>query len=335
MIMKGSRSAVMILLIAEVFQCQFCLTQSQASKRPVIIDTDIGSFIDDSFAIVYAAQSEELDIKLIVTCTQDTTARAKVIAKLMKLLGRDDVPIGIGIKNSNNTHQSLIGWGAEEDLSTYKGGVFPDGVSKMAEVIKSSGEIVEIIAIGPMTNFPSLIQRYPEVVPRARIKAMAGSIYIGYNGSKPPSVEYNIFMCPWCMQVLLAANWNKITLTPLDTCWNVALDGGQIKQMLLGDSKAATALASTLTYFCLVENCNLKDETPILFDVTGTLISMPEVGMQYMNYTTLNLTVNSAGYTVIDDTKGKEIFVYVTWKQSGERQFTDMIAKLYSTSVDL
>ncbi len=151
---------MIILLIAEVFQCQFCLTQSQASKHPVIIDTDIGSFIDDSFAIVYAAQSEELDIRLIVTCTQDTTTRAKVVAKLMKLLGRDD---GIGIKNSNNTHQSLIGWGAEEDLSTYKGGVFPDGVSKMAEVIKSSEEIVEIIAIGPMTNFPSLIQRYPEL----------------------------------------------------------------------------------------------------------------------------------------------------------------------------
>ena len=32
---------------------------------PVIIDTDIGSFLDDSFAVVYAAQSSNLDIKLV------------------------------------------------------------------------------------------------------------------------------------------------------------------------------------------------------------------------------------------------------------------------------
>lgn len=328
--MKLKKSAV-VLLIAVAFYSQLCLdTCLAAAKHPVIIDTDVGSFIDDSFAIVYAAQSEALDIKLIITCTQDTTARAKVVAKLMKLLGRDDIPIGIGVANNNNTHQSLIGWGAEEDLSTYKGGVHSDGVAKMADVIKNSQETVDIIAIGPMTNFPSLVQRFPDVVSKANIKAMAGSIYIGYNGASPPAAEYNVFMCPWCMQVLLAANWSSVTLTPLDTCWNIALDVGQVEKTLLGDSKASTALASTITYFCIVDYCNLKKETPILFDVIGTLISMPYVGMQYMNYATLKLSVNNAGFTVVDKEQGRTTSAAITWKQGAERQFSDMLVKVYS-----
>ena len=325
---------VSLLLLA------FCLCQVQsrppqgpgAAKQPVIIDTDVGSFIDDSFGIVYAAKSAELDIKLIVTCTQDTTARAKVVAKLMKLLGIDaEVPIGIGLKNNNQTHQSLIGWGAEEDLSTYKGGVFEDGIAKMAEVIQNSKEVVDIIAIGPMTNFPSLLQRFPDVVKNARIRAMAGSIFVGYDGSHRPSAEYNVVMCPWCMQVLLKANWTSITITPLDTCWNVALDGGQTQHMLQGDSMAATALASTFTYFCIQEYCNLKDKSPILFDIIGTLIAMPDVGMQYMNYNTYDLTVNSTGYTVIDPNVGTPVSAAITWKQDQERAFIDKLVTVYGT----
>ena len=121
-------------------------------KQPVIIDTDIGSFIDDTFAIVYAAQSEELDVKLVITCSDDTTARAKVAAKLLRLIGRDDIPIGIGVKNDNDTVHYLFDWAKNEDLSGYKGSVYEDGVGKMNEIISNSEVPVDIIAIGPMTT---------------------------------------------------------------------------------------------------------------------------------------------------------------------------------------
>ena len=85
-----------------------------ASLQPVIIDTDIGSDIDDSFAIALALQSSELlDVQLIVTCTDDTTARAKIAAKLLTIAGRDSVPIGIGQANANETVHTLhVGLGA-------------------------------------------------------------------------------------------------------------------------------------------------------------------------------------------------------------------------------
>jgi inosine-uridine nucleoside N-ribohydrolase len=40
---------------------------------PVILDTDIGGDIDDTWALAMMLRSPELDVKLVVTDTGDTT----------------------------------------------------------------------------------------------------------------------------------------------------------------------------------------------------------------------------------------------------------------------
>ena len=66
------------------------------SKIPIILDTDIGSDIDDTWALGMALNCPELDIKLITTATGDTIYRAKIVAKYLEEVGRSDIPIGIG-----------------------------------------------------------------------------------------------------------------------------------------------------------------------------------------------------------------------------------------------
>ena len=73
-------------------------------------------------------------------------------------------------------------------------------------LILNSPTLVNIICIGPMTNFPELLKCYPNVASKAHIYAMAGSISQGYHNSPTPVPEYNIHMCPWCMQKCLAFN---------------------------------------------------------------------------------------------------------------------------------
>ena len=161
-------------------------------------------------------------MQLVVTCTDDTTTRAKIVAKLLTIAERDSVPIGIGEANSNQTRHTLWGWAQDFNLSDYKGGVYEDGVDQMAKIILASETVVDIIAIGPMTNFPHLLDKYPDVVKKARIRAMAGSIYRGYGNSTTPAQEYNVMMCPYCMQRMLKAGWN-VSITPLDTCGTATL----------------------------------------------------------------------------------------------------------------
>ena len=250
------------------------------SPVPVIIDTDIGSFVDDVFAIAYAAQSSNLDIKLIVTCTDDRTSRARITAKLLTIIGYDkDIPIGIGLKNDNKTAHTLFGWATSYDLSSYKGGVFEDGIEQMGKIIMDSPTVVNIICIGPTTNFPELLKRYPDVAKRARIYAMAGSIHRGYGNSSSPEPEYNVQLCPWCMQQFLSAGWQSITFTPLDTSGTVVLGAPLFAEILAGESSTALGLVSSLMYFCIFTkcyNCSAKSVYPILFDANAVLLMQPE-----------------------------------------------------------
>ena len=80
-------------------------------RIPVIIDTDIGTDIDDTWAVLMALNSPELDIKLIVSSTGDTILRAALLAKFLDRCGRTDIPIGIGIPlGSQRTLPERMDW---------------------------------------------------------------------------------------------------------------------------------------------------------------------------------------------------------------------------------
>lgn len=300
-------------------------------RLPVIIDTDIGSDIDDSFAIVYAAQCSNLDIKLVITCTDDTIARAKITAKLLTIIGRDkDIPIGVGLRNDNRTHHTLFDWASDFDLNSYKGGVFEDGIGQMGKIITESPSIVNIIGIGPMTNFPELLKRYPDAAKNARIFAMAGSIHRGYNNASNPVPEYNVYMCPWCMQVLLSAGWQSITLTPLDTCGTVRLGAPLMAEILAGENTTALGLVSSLMYFCIFTtqyDCTAKEVYPVLFDTNAVLLMLPEA-KDFIDFQELRLSISDKGYTEIDNEHGVPVQVALNWQSKGLEDFEQSLAKV-------
>ena len=299
------------------------------TRIPIVIDTDIGSFLDDTFAIVFAALSEYLDVKLIVTCTDDVEARAQITAKLLQLVGRDDIPIGLGIKNNNKTAQTFFPWAKDINLTNYRGMVYEDGIGKMAEIIQNSPEPVDIIAIGPMINFPTLIQRYPDVVKKSKVMAMAGSIYRGYCNSSIPSSEYNVRVCPYCFEAMLKVGWD-ITITPLDTCGTFRLDVPALQNLFKVDGQQQIlGLASSVVYFCLyhTDTCKLADDgTPILYDAVATLLTLP-VASQYLTYQDLKLSVDDQGYTKVDNA-GSPVKAATNWID--ESKYSDYLVGVLS-----
>lgn len=322
------------MLCAVFLVCLCACAWPSLGQHAVIIDTDIGSFMDDSFSVAFAVQSKFIQVKLIVTCTDDTTARAKVLAKFLTLMGSDDIPIGIGLKNDNHTHHDLFEWAADFDLAQYRGGVFEDGIGKMAGVIQDSNTPVDIIAIGPMTNFPSLLSKYPGVVNNSKVYAMAGSIYKGYLNSSTPASEYNVNLCPSCMSSLLKADW-FVQITPLDTCGTFALNATLLESMIAATNNVSLALTSQLLYYC-IGTVNVHDgcifygkdiHFPILFDVVATLLTLP-VSDKLLSLTTLPLTVKDDGYTVVDKDNGTPTSVALNWQPNGESYFMNYVVQV-------
>lgn len=66
---------------------------------PVIFDTDAGTDIDDIWALALILAHPNLDLLGVTTVTGDTQARARLVAKMLRLAGRADVPVlaGMGV----------------------------------------------------------------------------------------------------------------------------------------------------------------------------------------------------------------------------------------------
>ncbi|NMC08507.1 MAG: nucleoside hydrolase, partial [Candidatus Lokiarchaeota archaeon] len=74
------------------------LSMNTRSTARVIIDTDIGSDIDDAYALAFAMKVG-LDIAGISTVSGDTVKRGRIAKKMLGLAGKNSVPVFAG-KNS-------------------------------------------------------------------------------------------------------------------------------------------------------------------------------------------------------------------------------------------
>ena len=77
---------------------------------PVILDTDIGLDVDDVWALAFMLKCPEIDVKLITTNTGDTTYSARLVAKLLEIAGRTDIPVGVGIPLDLLPARTRPGW---------------------------------------------------------------------------------------------------------------------------------------------------------------------------------------------------------------------------------
>ena len=305
-------TAVVLLLAAPAAVCR------SATPTPVIIDTDIGSYIDDSYAIAFALQSRELDVRLIVTATDDTLMRARIAAKFLTIAGRDDIPIGIGAPNNNCTNHTLWNWAQDFNLSDYKGGVyqFDEALDMMNDIITSSTEVVEILALAPGVNFPYLLERWPAVVTNTRVRAMGGSIYRGYENSTTPTAEYNVRLCPSCFNFLLRTQWlYPVSLTPLDTSGVANLSPEEVQDLVASTESLAVGLDQHTLFWCTkgVILCHLNVSTVALPDTVAVLLALPEA-TSYVDMYQMNLIATDDGYVKVDNVKGAPTQVALDWK---------------------
>ena len=118
---------------------------------PVILDTDIGSDIDDTWALAFLMKCPELDLKMLGTDRGYPEVRAKLACEILEAGDRTDVPVALGPEWEGNTGRRDQWVKAEGyDLSQYAGEVLPNGAQAMVDMILASDEPMTIVAIGPM-----------------------------------------------------------------------------------------------------------------------------------------------------------------------------------------
>jgi len=89
---------------------------ASSARIPVIFDADIGGDIDDTWALVMLLKSPELDVKLVTTDAGNARYRAKIVARLLEVAGRTDIPIGLGLQLSEDDDGPQAPWVKDYDL---------------------------------------------------------------------------------------------------------------------------------------------------------------------------------------------------------------------------
>ncbi|MGC9327053.1 MAG: nucleoside hydrolase, partial [Candidatus Hinthialibacter sp.] len=258
--MKPNRWIAVFLLLTLATWAPSAIAADDAAKIPVIYDSDIGDDIDDTWALGLLLRSPELDLKLVVGDQGKTEYRAKLFAKFLELAGRTDVPIGIGLDVNAQGGGRQSDWVKDYDLQSYPGKIHPDGVQAIIDTIMNSPEPVTLIAVGPLPNIAEALKREPRIAQKAKFVGMHGSVRLGYGGSQKISAEYNVRADAKACQKVFTAPW-EMTITPLDTCGLVVLEGERYAQVR--DSKDPIAAAVIENYRIWNQSVdNSNPETP-------------------------------------------------------------------------
>jgi inosine-uridine nucleoside N-ribohydrolase len=312
--MIRSRRARVVLALAAVLAVT--LPASAATRPiPVILDTDIGDDIDDTFALLMLVRSPELDLKLVVTDFGDTQYRARLAAKLLEAMGRADVPIGIGIRQ-NETGGAQGAWLGDYSLSRYAGKVHEDGVQALIDAVMRSQEPVTIVAIGPAPNIEAALARESRIAERARFVGMYGSLYRGVGGAPEPVAEWNVRSAVSAFRRILDAPW-PMTFTPLDTCGRVKLTGEKWARVRASSDPGVRALVENNRVWCKArpEICGpdparADRDTTTLYDTVAVYLAFADALVRREE---TGVTVDDAGRT-IPDPKARPLEWAVEWK---------------------
>jgi inosine-uridine nucleoside N-ribohydrolase len=283
---------------------------------PVILDTDIGDDIDDTWALALLLQSPELDLKLVVGDYGKAQYRAKLLAKFLERAGRSDVPVGIGLDVAPNGDGRQAAWIMDYDLKSYPGKIHADGVQALIDAIMKSPQTVTLIGIGPAPNIAAALKREPRIAQHARFVGMDGSVRLGYGGAKQPCAEWNVKADPKALQAVFAAPWD-ITITPLDTCGLVQLSGDKYQRVREATGRTATNLMANYRLWLAADPASpagvADQHSSTLFDTVAVYLAMRQ---DLCVMEKLNLRVTDDGFTVIDP-HGRPVNVATQWKNIG------------------
>ena len=197
-------------------------------KRKVIIDCDPG--IDDALAIILALKSKEIEVIGITTVSGNVKSLqgAKNALKVLKLLGRLDIPVYLGeskpIKRELVTAQDTHGEDGlgetflEEVSSEY---IRENGVDFILNTLKNH-ENVSIIALGPLTNLCRAIEKDSESFHRVKEIVSMGGAYKSH-GNCSPVAEFNYWVDPHGAREFLKKFNGEFTMVGLDVTREIVL----------------------------------------------------------------------------------------------------------------
>jgi len=236
---------------------------ADVTPQKIILDTDMGTDVDDAFCLALTIMCPELEIVGVTSALDSSGDRARICCKMLHLMGMGDVPVAIGLGDKAAPNQAP--WAADfEDTKP----VEQSAAELIVELVNADpGEII-IVPVGPVTNVAAALALDPSIAAKVKgIVTMGGSAYIGYNLQAPPVAEYNIKMDIPAAQAMFSSGI-PITMCGLD-CTAMLRFGAENRELLKN-----RGLPLTDAVWACYELW--PHETPVLYDPMAICMTIDE-----------------------------------------------------------
>ncbi|MCL1858560.1 MAG: nucleoside hydrolase [Oscillospiraceae bacterium] len=163
--------------------------------KKVILDTDIGSDIDDAIALAYLLRKNDCELLGVTTVSGEADERAKMASAICTNIGKPDIPVYPGTEMPLLTEQKqpiapqnkyLGGWKYKPNYPRF------GAIEFMRQTIRHNPGEVTLLSIGPMTNIGLLFTVDPEIPGMLRELVTMGGIF-----NNDTAAEWNIFCDPY------------------------------------------------------------------------------------------------------------------------------------------
>ena len=270
---------------------------ARAECHKVILDSDLGSDVDDAFALALLLASPELEILGITLGHGQTGKRGRLACRLLYETGREDIPVALGrptplvVGHPEITEPDPRQFSWAEGFTDVKP-IDTPAVDFIADQLRRHPGKITLISVGPVSNLADLIKEDPEALQLAKgVYSMFGSFYLGYGSSPVPSAEWNVRADIPSARHLSSSN-APITYAGLDVTAFVELKAERRQALWSRGSPLTDALYALYRLW--------GRETPILFDpVPIGMVLWPEL----FRTRAAHVRTTAEGFTVIDESR--------------------------------
>jgi inosine-uridine nucleoside N-ribohydrolase len=155
-------------------------------KVKLLLDTDIGTDIDDAVALAYLLSEPRCELLGITTVTGEALQRAEMASAMCRHVGREDVPIHSGcseamlIEMRQKTAEQARALGDWDRQRDFEPGT---AVEFLRKTIREHPGEITLLAVGPMTNIGVLFALDPEIPSLLKqLVLMCGRFFQGMDG---------------------------------------------------------------------------------------------------------------------------------------------------------
>lgn len=207
----------------------------------LILDTDIGSDVDDALALLYTLRSSDLELGGVTTVYGDVDTRAKIARKILDSAGKKEIPVYIGESIPMRTAYKFIwhtGKEGEDTLSPLERvrdskqiGVNRGAVDFLIDIFSRNPKEYNLVSIGALTNVARALEKDPSIADKIKHHYIMGG-GVGIHCGESP--EHNIACDVEAAQRVFQSDTPR-TLVPLNVTSRTPIKRKTLERLSEGD----------------------------------------------------------------------------------------------------